>query len=70
MLSGPQCDQMAKLFVQYLAINKNETLPNKALVWWFMGEDSCPEGCGFDSQHCLLEGHFSHIFVIKIVTFV
>ena len=30
-----------------------------------MGGDSCPEGCGFESQHCILDGHFSHIFVVK-----
>ena len=32
-----------------------------------MGGDSCSEGSGFKSQHCILEGHFSHIFVVKIV---
>ena len=31
-----------------------------------MGGDSCPEGCGFESKHCILDGHFSHIFVVKI----
>ena len=31
-----------------------------------MGGDSCSEGCGFESQHCLLDGHFSHLFVIKL----
>ena len=35
-----------------------------------MGEDSCPECHGFESQHCILDGHFSHIFVVKIVMFV
>ena len=35
-----------------------------------MGGDSCLEGCGFESQHCILDGHFSHIFVVKIVIFV
>ena len=24
----------------------------------FMGEDSCPEGCGFESQHHILDVHF------------
>ena len=28
MWGGDQCDQTAKLFVQYLAIYKNENLPN------------------------------------------
>ena len=32
-----------------------------------MGGDSCSEGNGFKSQHRILEGHFSHIFVVKIV---
>ena len=31
--------------------------------------DSCSEGHGFDSQHCILNGHFSHTFVVKIVMF-
>ena len=35
-----------------------------------MRGDSCPEGCGFESQDHILDGHFSHIFVIKIVIFV
>ena len=36
-----------------------------------MGGDSWPEGRGFESQICiLLDGHFSHIFVVKIVMFV
>ena len=30
-----------------------------------MGGDSCPEDRGFKSQHCILDGHFSHIFVVK-----
>ena len=27
-----------------------------------MGDDSCLRGCGFESQHCILDGHdiFSH----------
>ena len=29
--------------------------------------DSCSECCGFESRHCILDGYFSHIFVIKIV---
>ena len=35
-----------------------------------MGRDSCSEGCGFESQHQILDGHFSHIVVVKIVMFV
>ena len=32
-----------------------------------MGGGSCSEGCGFDSQHHTLDGHFSNLFVVKIV---
>ena len=32
-----------------------------------LGRDSCSEGRGFKSQHCILDGHFSHTFVVKIV---
>ena len=32
-----------------------------------MGGDSCSEGRGFESLfHYMLEGHFSHIFVVKL----
>ena len=31
-----------------------------------MGGDSCSKGRGFKSQHCKLDGHFSHLFVVKI----
>ena len=33
-----------------------------------MGEDSCSEGCGFESQHCM--GIFHNKFAVKIVMFV
>ena len=32
-----------------------------------IGGDSCSEGCWFESLHHILDGHFSHIFVVKIV---
>ena len=35
-----------------------------------MGRDSCSEGRGFESQHHILDRHFSHIFAVKIVLFV
>ena len=36
-----------------------------------MGGDSHSEGHGFESRYRILDGHFSHIFVVKIVmTFV
>ena len=31
--------------------------------------DSYSEGCGFESQHGMLEGHFSHIFVVNLAPF-
>ena len=36
----------------------------------FMGRDSRSKGLGFDSRCHILDGHFSHIFVVKIVKFV
>ena len=35
-----------------------------------MEGDSCSEGHGFESQRRILHGHFSHLFVLKIVMFV
>ena len=35
-----------------------------------MRGDSCSEGCRFKSQHQILDGHFSHIFVVKMLMFV
>ena len=35
-----------------------------------MGGNSCTDGCGFESQHHILDGHFSHVFGVKIVMFV
>ena len=44
------CDWVIKLFhVQWMP----------GLV--VMGGDSCSEGCGFESRHRILDGHFSHI---------
>ena len=31
------------------------------------GGGSCSKGCRFESRHRILDGHFSHIFVMKIV---
>ena len=31
-----------------------------------MGGDSCSKGRGFESLHYILDGHFSHIFAVKI----
>ena len=35
-----------------------------------IGGDSCSEGCKFESQHHILDGHFSHLFDVRIVMFV
>ena len=36
-----------------------------------MGGDLCPEGCGFESQHCILDGHyFTFVCCKKIVMIV
>ena len=35
-----------------------------------MGGDSCSEGRGFKSHCCILDGHFSHLYLVKIVMFV
>ena len=35
-----------------------------------MGGVSCSEGRGFESHHSILDGHFSHLFFVKIVMFV
>ena len=32
-----------------------------------MRGDSCSEGCGFENQHRILDGHYSPLFVVKIV---
>ena len=34
------------------------------------GRDSRSKGHGFESRHRILDGHFSHIIVVKIVMFV
>ena len=40
---------------------------NSGLV--VMGGDSRPEGCGFESQHRIPDGHISHLFAVKILMF-
>ena len=32
-----------------------------------MGGDSNSKGCEFESHHRILDGHFFHLFVVKIV---
>ena len=31
-----------------------------------MGGDSCSKGCEFKSRHHIMDGHISHIFVVKL----
>ena len=43
---------------------------NKLIYWveaLVMGRDSCSKGCEFKFQHHILDGHFSHLFVVKLV---
>ena len=35
-----------------------------------MGGTSSSDESGFESQHSILDRHFSHLFVVKIVLFV
>ena len=35
-----------------------------------MEGDSCSEGSGFESQNHLMDGHLSHLLVVKIVMFI
>ena len=39
--------------------------PGLVVMW----DDLCSSHCGFDSQRQKLNGHFSHLFVVKIVLF-
>ena len=35
-----------------------------------MGGDSCSKDCEFESQHCILDGHFfAYVFVVKFVMY-
>ena len=51
-------------------INKSCTIQGGSPGLVVMGRDSRSKGCGFESWHCILDGHFSHIIVVKIVMFV
>ena len=46
-------------------INIEQLGVNPGLV--VMGRDSHSKGHGFESRQCLLDGHFSHVFAVKIV---
>ena len=30
-----------------------------------MGGDSTSKGCEFESRHCILDGHFSHTYLLQ-----
>ena len=45
--------------------NEEQTGAGARLV--VMGGDCCYKGCEFESWHRILDGHFSHLFVEKIV---
>ena len=47
-------------FKQYFTVGRSPGLV-------VMGGDSCAKGCVFESRHRILDGHFSHLFVVKIV---
>ena len=40
--------------------------PGLVVMWG----DSCSKGREFESQQCILDWHFSHLFVVRIVMFV
>ena len=31
-----------------------------------MGMDSHSKGHGYESRHCILDGHFSHVFLVEL----
>ena len=42
-----------------------------ALVYWLWEETHAPKGCELESSHCILDGYFLLVFVVKIImTFV
>ena len=44
-----------------------ENLYGKSPGLLVMRGDSCPKGREFKSRHSILDGHFSHLFLVKIV---
>ena len=51
-----------------LKLKKYSFQENPGLV--VMGGDSCSKGREFKSHQRILDGHFSHLFVVRIVMFV
>ena len=74
----------SKFFQQTKSLKRDRWLKGVDLLWrrqtlshhraeaWpsGYGRSSWSEGHGFKSQHHILDGHFSHILVVKIVMFV
>ena len=61
-------EHLLKVFIQKMKsikIDNRGTSPGLMVV----GGDSCSESRGFESQHCMPDGHFSHLFDVKIVMF-
>ena len=49
--------------------NKKSERRAGALVQWLWEETHVLKGRGFESQYCILDGHFPSIFAVKIVMF-
>ena len=61
----PGPDALKKIFGIKLPLQHSFS-PGLVVMWG----DSCSEGCEFKSQHHILDGHFSHLFLVRIVMFV
>ena len=59
-----------KVSLMAISITKSFTTLGGSPGLVVMGGDSCSEGRGFESQHHILDGHVSHLFVVKNVMFV
>ena len=59
------------LGLPYFCVCKKSVPRAGALVYLVvMGGDSCSKGLWFESQYRMQDGHFSHLFVVRIVMFV
>ena len=62
--------QVSLRFVFLIHLGKTHTLVGRGPGLVVMGDDSSLKGRGFKSWHHILDWHFSHWFVLKIVLFV
>ena len=46
-------------------LQANITMEGRSPSLVVVGGDSCSQGCEFESQHHILDGHFSHLFFCK-----